>query len=84
MELRTSRDQIRQRLGRCDLFAYPNGARADFTDETQALLKRLGYRCGLATEPGLNHRGADLFALQRVCVGADTTMPEFERLMVGL
>src|SRR5262249_55706982 len=53
-ELRASRDVLRERLGRADLFAYPNGSRADFTPVTQDLLRRLGYRCGVTTIPGLN------------------------------
>ncbi len=82
-ELRASRDVIRERLGRCELLAYPNGARADFTARTQALAARVGYRCGLTTEPGLNRTSADVFALRRVPVGADADVAKFERLMLG-
>jgi peptidoglycan/xylan/chitin deacetylase (PgdA/CDA1 family) len=83
-ELRQSRELLRQRLGEADLFAYPNGTRADFTPETQKLLMELDYRCGLATTPGLNRSGADPYALKRVNVGADETMNEFELHMIGL
>jgi len=82
-ELRASRDVLRERLGRCDLFAYPNGTRADFTSATMALVARLGYQCALSTEPGLNRRGEDVFALRRVNVGAGTDASQFERLMLG-
>jgi peptidoglycan/xylan/chitin deacetylase (PgdA/CDA1 family) len=82
-ELRSSRDAIRERLGRCDLLAYPNGRSTDFTARTQAIAARLGYRCGLTAEPGLNRPHADVFALRRVPVGSRTTLTEFERLMLG-
>jgi peptidoglycan/xylan/chitin deacetylase (PgdA/CDA1 family) len=83
-ELRASRDVLRERLGRADLFAYPNGSRADFTSATQDLLRRLGYRCGVTTIPGLNRRGRDLYELRRVHVGADTSFATFEVRMLGL
>jgi peptidoglycan/xylan/chitin deacetylase (PgdA/CDA1 family) len=83
-ELRISRDILRERLGRADLFAYPNGTAADFTDDTRHLLQQLEYRCGLSTIPGLNVGRADRFALRRVNVGADTAFPEFEMIMTGL
>jgi hypothetical protein len=83
-ELRASRDILRERLGSADLFAYPNGRRADFTTFTKKLLLELEYRCGVTTQPGLNRPGADLYELHRVCVGADTTLPEFELRMIGL
>ena len=83
-ELRTSRDILRDRLGSTDTCAYPNGSRADFTNATKTLLAELGYRCGLATIPGLNSKGADLFELHRVSVGADTNFSQFRMSMLGL
>jgi peptidoglycan/xylan/chitin deacetylase (PgdA/CDA1 family) len=83
-ELRLSRDILRERLGRADLFAYPNGSRSDFDATTRRWLVELGYRCGLATVPGLNREGADLYGLRRVNVGADTTFPQFQLRMIGL
>jgi peptidoglycan/xylan/chitin deacetylase (PgdA/CDA1 family) len=83
-ELRVSRDLLRERLGRAELFAYPNGSAADFTPLTSDLLRRLGYRCALTTTPGLNRTGQDRYALRRVCVGADTALAQFELAMLGL
>jgi peptidoglycan/xylan/chitin deacetylase (PgdA/CDA1 family) len=77
-ELRVSRDILRERLGGADLFAYPNGSRADFTADTKRLLAELGYRCALATVPGLNRPGADLYELRRVGVGADSNFAQFQ------
>lgn len=83
-ELRCSRDTLRERLGQADLFAYPNGTRADYTAETKRFLVDLGYSCALGTEPGLNAPGSDRYALRRVNVGADTDLSSFELHMVGL
>lgn len=83
-ELRCSRDVLRERLGRADLFAYPNGTRTDYTADTKRFLIELGYSCGLGTEPGLNGPTADRYALRRVNVGADTDLASFELHMVGL
>ena len=83
-ELRTSRDILRARLGRADLFAYPNGGRGDFTPATQALLRRLGYRGAVTTIPGLNRAGRDRYALRRVHAGADTNIGQFEVRLLGL
>jgi peptidoglycan/xylan/chitin deacetylase (PgdA/CDA1 family) len=82
-ELRRSRDILRDRLGRADSFAYPNGGRTDFTNETKRLLQELGYRCALSTIPGLNRDHTDRFELRRVNVGSDLGMTRFERLMTG-
>jgi len=83
-ELRSSRDAIRDRLGRCDLLAYPNGTFADFTPRTQAIAARLGYRCALTAEPGLNRVAVDRFALRRVPVGGRIALAAFERLMLDV
>jgi peptidoglycan/xylan/chitin deacetylase (PgdA/CDA1 family) len=83
-ELQSSRDTLVERLGRADLFAYPNGTPADFTGDTQAILRDLGYRCAVSTIPGLNRAGTDVFALRRVPVGFDTVGERFRIGMLGL
>jgi peptidoglycan/xylan/chitin deacetylase (PgdA/CDA1 family) len=82
-ELEMSRDILRERRLSADLFAYPNGSRADFTADTQRLLRELGYRCGLTTILGLNRSDADRYALRRVQVGADTLGRMFEIRLAG-
>jgi peptidoglycan/xylan/chitin deacetylase (PgdA/CDA1 family) len=82
-ELRVSRAILRERLGSADALAYPNGGRWEFTPETKALAAGAGYRCALSTLPGLNRAGADLYALRRVHVGADTMFRQFEMSMLG-
>jgi peptidoglycan/xylan/chitin deacetylase (PgdA/CDA1 family) len=83
-ELMTSRRILLEHLGSADLFAYPNGGHADFTQVTQQLVKDAGYHCGLSTLYGLNAATTDIYALRRVNVGADADMGEFEAAMAGL
>ncbi|MEX1229335.1 MAG: polysaccharide deacetylase family protein [Planctomycetaceae bacterium] len=82
-ELRTSRDILRERLGNAELFAYPNGRTEDFTRDTKKLLAESGYKCGLTTVAGTIKHSDDLYALRRVCVGADTTFDQFQCEMLG-
>jgi peptidoglycan/xylan/chitin deacetylase (PgdA/CDA1 family) len=83
-ELRVSRDVLRERLWKADLFAYPNGRRQDFTELTKKVLRQIGYRCALSTMSGLHAAKGDLFEVRRVNVGADTSFEQFELRMVGL
>jgi peptidoglycan/xylan/chitin deacetylase (PgdA/CDA1 family) len=83
-ELSASRKVLLDRLGNADLFAYPNGTRADFSAATKRTARDAGYRCALSTIAGLNGPGCDLFALRRVNVGADMSCRRFEMAMAGL
>jgi peptidoglycan/xylan/chitin deacetylase (PgdA/CDA1 family) len=83
-ELTKSRDVLRERLGKVDLFAYPNGTRGDFTTTTKRLLREAGYRCALATIPGLHPIGGDLYEMPRVNIGAETTASQLEWRLLGL
>jgi peptidoglycan/xylan/chitin deacetylase (PgdA/CDA1 family) len=58
---------IETNLGRkTRFFSYPSGKpEVDFTDETVAVVRGLGYRGAVTTELGVNHVGADLFRLKR-------------------
>lgn len=47
-------------------FSYPYGKSDSYTPATVDLLKRLGYHCSFATEPGSNQPGTDLFSIRRV------------------
>jgi peptidoglycan/xylan/chitin deacetylase (PgdA/CDA1 family) len=83
-ELATSRDVLRTCRSGIDVLAYPNGTSADFTSTTKTIASELGYRCALATTPGLCQPNDDLFELRRVNIGADTAMDQFETEMLGL
>jgi peptidoglycan/xylan/chitin deacetylase (PgdA/CDA1 family) len=82
-ELRRSRDILRERLGRAESFAYPNGGRADFTPETKRILRELDYRCGVTTITGSNPPARDRFELRRLGVGSETTLNEFEWMLMS-
>lgn len=83
-ELARSREILRARGLSADLFAYPNGTAADFTADTRALLKQVGYRFAVSMMPGLNPVGVDPYVIRRIGVGADTTLHDFALRMAGL
>ena len=65
-QLLRSCEAIRQHLGQRPMtFAYPNGTKVDFNDVTKKTLKRLGFKCAVTTEFGINEPGADMFELKR-------------------
>jgi peptidoglycan/xylan/chitin deacetylase (PgdA/CDA1 family) len=47
-------------------FSYPYGKADSFNRNTVEILRQLGYRFALCTEPGNNLPGIDLFAIRRV------------------
>src|SRR5271165_227836 len=47
-------------------FSYPYGKADSFNRNTVEILRQLGYRISLCTEPGNNLPGIDLFAVRRV------------------
>jgi peptidoglycan/xylan/chitin deacetylase (PgdA/CDA1 family) len=60
-------------------FSYPYGKADSFNRNTVEILRQLGYRVSLCTEPGNNLPGIDLFAIRRVdCkdILANTDRPE--------
>lgn len=65
-EIHVSKSAIEKCLGvSVTTFAYPNGAREDFTDETKRLLQNAGYTCAVTAIFGANEIGQDAFALHR-------------------
>ena len=64
-------------------FSYPYGKADSFNRNTVEILRQLGYRISLCTEPGNNLPGIDLFAVRRVdCkdILADTTRTELREV----
>jgi peptidoglycan/xylan/chitin deacetylase (PgdA/CDA1 family) len=65
-DLTIATDILREQVGVAPrYFAYPNGRRVDFTEQTQAILRSLGYVMAFSTVPGLNGLESDRFALHR-------------------
>ena len=67
----------------CDLFAYPNGQRGDFTPATRHLLSELGMTCALTSIEGRVSRGFDPFAMRRVAVHDRMGLDEFKLRTTG-
>lgn len=75
-EIRQSKKIIEERLHKtCEFFAYPAG---QFNQEIIDLLRRLGFKAGLTTEPGLISRKTDLFRLPRQSVNSRTSLIQFK------
>jgi peptidoglycan/xylan/chitin deacetylase (PgdA/CDA1 family) len=76
-ELRESRCILERRLGHPILdFAFPFGQEAD-CGSVQALVARCGYRSAVTTRWGINTAGVNRFALRRVQLGEEQSLPSF-------
>jgi len=66
-EIRTCRDRIAAETQQAPTaFAYPNGRPADYTPETQAILRRNGFNVAFATSEGIAGRDTDWMAVKRL------------------
>lgn len=65
-------------------FAYPNGERADFSTETQALVRQAGFAAAVCAERGVCAVGDDLFALRRIGLDASFSLPEVQAKLSGV
>jgi peptidoglycan/xylan/chitin deacetylase (PgdA/CDA1 family) len=66
-EIRTCRDRIAAETGQAPTtFAYPNGRPADYTAETQEILRGLGFTTVFATSEGIAGPDTDLMAIKRL------------------
>jgi len=67
-----SKARIEQITGKTTrFFAYPNGSRLDFNDETAGILKQAGYEAAFTTVHGVNRQSGDIdmFSLKRIPAG---------------
>ncbi len=79
-ELARSRNALRERLGYCDMLAYPNG---NHSHSVRQMSRELGYLAAVATEHRLVSPGDDLFALNRLGIGAGWPLRKFEVKILG-
>jgi len=66
-EIRTCRDRIAAETGKTPTyFAYPNGRPADYTVETQEILRSHGFTIAFSTSEGIAGAGTDWMAVKRL------------------
>jgi peptidoglycan/xylan/chitin deacetylase (PgdA/CDA1 family) len=83
-EIRTCRDRIAAETGRAPpYFAYPNGSPADFTRETQAVVREQGFSIAFSAIEGIAGPDSDWLAVSRL-PGIDADVPGFAWLAAGL
>ena len=63
---------------RCEL--YPHGLKADYTEETIAIVRETGFECACAAFPGIVRPGMDVHQLPRFVVRDDDGETFAERL----
>lgn len=84
-ELTLSRRMIADQLGvACDLFCYPNGTAADFSDVSERIVRDCGYHCSLTTRPGRNPPGSSAYGLRRLGVSDQTDLTRFALTVSGV
>jgi peptidoglycan/xylan/chitin deacetylase (PgdA/CDA1 family) len=72
-----------RRLGvdTCDVFAYPNGRRQDYTDDTIDILQSAGIHAAVTAIHGINDESIIPMELRRIGIGPDTSPGEFEQIL---
>ena len=75
-EIVQSKRKLEPKLGTCvQDFAFPFGHPNDCGTQAAAVLARCGYRSAVTTIPGVNAPGTNPFALRRIQVGEEHTVP---------
>jgi peptidoglycan/xylan/chitin deacetylase (PgdA/CDA1 family) len=83
-EIRTCRDRIAAETGVSPtLFAFPNGSSADFTAETQDVLRENGFQVSFSTIEGIAGAATDWMAVRRIA-SIDADVPTFVWVAAGL
>lgn len=87
-ELRGSKERIEAEIGMPVLsFAYPNGGSADFTPQTQNLLRGFGYKFAFSLMPGPTWYATvkkDPYAIRRIFLSHADTFGRFVGKITGL
>jgi peptidoglycan/xylan/chitin deacetylase (PgdA/CDA1 family) len=82
-EIRLSKRRLEDILGRpVGLFAYPFGARADYTEETVGIVREAGFACACSNFEGWVRRGTSTHELPRYLV-RDWDGDAFARNLAG-
>lgn len=92
-EIDGCKKNIESKIGvKVNHFAYPNGSKADFTDETINIIKMAGFKSSCTTSKGTNDVESDLYRLKRLSISclmsSDTkgcfSKPLFSAKIAGL
>ncbi len=84
-ELRGSRATIERRTGvSCEILAYPNGSRADYSDLVMQEAETAGYRIAFSVEDRRAGSQPPRFAVPRLAVAGHVPLPVFYSKVSGL
>ena len=78
-EIRQSLELVKSLSGQpCTLFAYPNGMKNDYDQDSLSILAKNGVVAALTTEPGICSADTPILELQRIGVSADADISSFK------
>ncbi len=78
-QIESSVRYVTKLLGKqCTLFAYPNGRKQDYDQESMEILDSLGVEYAVTTTEGINDCTNQPLELNRFGIGSDMGMKEFE------
>lgn len=79
VEIRKSLELVESFTGQpCRLFAYPNGKKCDYDEESLSILRENGVKAALTTESGCYAPGTPMLELMRIGVDAEASMSSFK------
>jgi len=62
----------------CQLFAYPNGRRCDYNEESLYILRQNGVKASVTTESGTCTADSPMLEMRRIAVDAQASMSSFK------
>ena len=84
-EVFTSKKLIEQNTGQpCTTFCYPNGGPDDFTEETELIIRELGFQSTITTIGGFNEPGCSPFLMKRLGIMNNQDLTQFDLLTSGI
>lgn len=84
-EASKSKQLIEQNTGRpCTTFCYPNGGPEDFTEETERIIRGLGFQSTITTIGGFNEPDCSPFLMKRLGVMNNQDLTQFDLLTSGI
>lgn len=79
--IRKSKEILEQLTGgKVEHFSYPNG---NFNTDLASIVQDVGYRSAVTLQPGFFRMGDNPFTINRITVGANTSIDLFKALLMG-